>query len=92
MEWEDEEKIPDAFMNEYGTPTLDTQIDRLVFQPQVKRSKRTRKPMLLLENGSDPEEILEESDGPLSSKHARTVDDDLIAETGFAYAVSVSVE
>lgn len=79
-------------LTEYRPPTLDAQEDRLVFRPQVERSRRTNEPMLLLENGSDADESLGGSEGPPSSKRARIDEDGLIAEAILAYAVSVGEE
>ncbi|CEG43760.1 retrotransposon ty1-copia subclass [Plasmopara halstedii] len=92
MECEEEEEIPDDPMNEEETPTSDAQEDRLVFQPQAERSRRTREPMLLLENISDAVECLEGSEGPPSPERARIDDDGLLAEAVLAYAVSVGEE
>ncbi|CEG43667.1 FOG: Transposon-encoded proteins with TYA, reverse transcriptase, integrase domains in various combinations [Plasmopara halstedii] len=76
MECEEEKEIPDAPMNE----------------EEFDINGRTRKPMLLLENGSVTEESLEGSEGPPSPKRARIDGDGLIAEAVLAYAVSVGEE
>ncbi|CEG37838.1 GAG-POL-RELATED RETROTRANSPOSON [Plasmopara halstedii] len=79
-------------LTEYRTFTLDAQEYRLVFQPQVERSRRTREPMLLLENGSDAAESLEGNEGPPIPKRARIDEYGLIAKALLAYAVNVGEE
>ena len=75
---------------EYHPPPQMQQEDRLVFRPEVDRTRGRREPIMLLRNGSNnEEESTEGSDGPPAPKRARTDEDGLIAEAVLPYAVSV---
>ncbi|POM70894.1 Integrase catalytic core protein [Phytophthora palmivora] len=67
------------------------QEDRLVFHPEAERSRRSREPVFLLENGqNDGEESRSEgSDGPPSPKRARVDEDGLIPEAVMAYVANI---
>uniref|UniRef100_A0AAV1UDV4 Integrase catalytic domain-containing protein n=1 Tax=Peronospora matthiolae TaxID=2874970 RepID=A0AAV1UDV4_9STRA len=73
----------------YQAPRQAFQMDRLVCQPEINRTRRLRDRMLLLENGNSSEDTSEGSDGPPSPKSARINDEGLIAEAVLAYAASV---
>ena len=69
-------------------PQQEQQENRLVFRPGMERRRRC-KPMLMLGDGQEDEELKEESDSPPTPKRARIDEDDLIAEAVIAYAVSM---
>uniref|UniRef100_A0AAV1UBQ4 Polyprotein n=1 Tax=Peronospora matthiolae TaxID=2874970 RepID=A0AAV1UBQ4_9STRA len=73
----------------YQAPRQAFQEDRLVFQPEINWTRRSRDRMLLLENGNSSEDTSEGSDGPPSPKRARIDDEGLIAEAVLANAASV---
>ncbi|POM74042.1 Integrase catalytic core protein [Phytophthora palmivora] len=67
------------------------QEDRLVFHPESERSRRSREPAFLLENGHNDGEgsRAEGSNGPPSPKRARIDEDGLIAEVVVAYVANI---
>ncbi|OWY95105.1 polyprotein [Phytophthora megakarya] len=78
-------------LTEYRPPLHVFPEDRLVFHPERERSRRSRDPVLLLEDGldGDEEQKSEGSDGPPSPKRARIDEDTLIAEAVLAYTASI---
>ncbi|CEG42968.1 uncharacterized protein PHALS_13200 [Plasmopara halstedii] len=55
----------------------------------VARPLARRKPVLMKANGSDDDESVEDSEGPLTPKRAKIDDDEQIAEAVLGYAVSI---
>lgn len=74
---------------EYHHSTEVQHEDRLVFQPEVERTRARREPVLMIRNGSDDEDSAEGSEGPPTPKRARIDEDGRIAEAVLAYAVSI---
>jgi hypothetical protein len=77
----------------YRAPPTVFEDDRVVFHPPMDRSRRSREPVFLLEDGTDAAEERESegSDGPPSPKRARIDEDGLLAEAILAYAATVGV-
>lgn len=74
----------------YHPPSQAYGEDRIVFQAEPGRTRRSREPVFLLTDGlSNEEQKVEESDNSPSAKRARIDDEGLIAEAVLAYAASV---
>ncbi|OWZ24435.1 hypothetical protein PHMEG_000505 [Phytophthora megakarya] len=65
--------------------------DLLVFHPEPERSRRTREPVILLENGPEDEQdvLSKDSNYPPSPKRARIDEDGLVAEAVMAYVANI---
>ncbi|OWY95087.1 polyprotein [Phytophthora megakarya] len=78
-------------LTEYRPPRQVFPEDRLVFHPERERSRQSREPVLLLEDGldGDEEQKSEGKDGPPSPKRARIDEDTLLAEEVLAYTANI---
>ena len=78
-------------MTEYQPRPQAFHEDRMVFNPDAERSRRTIEPMFLLENVSDAddEQHFDWSDGLPSPKRARIDERGLLAEAVLAYSASI---